>query len=359
MEKSPVIISCFYDISTIEDNKINYKSEDIYFKNAANFILKLPYYLIIFIDDNTNSQRIENRILKSRLEHLDKTVIIKKKINETYYYSYINKIQKINTQNNLIQISRNFNPYYLSITYNKLFFVKYAIELNPFSSSHFIWIDFGISYVLNSINSNILFNELRIIMKNIPDKIRQMSLSYSDNQKVNNQIGNKYISINAHTAFIKKLAGGLFSGNKENLITYFDLFKNKIDSLLTNNKYYIDEVIMTMVYLGNKELFTLYYGCYESIILNYYRPNINFMSILWMIKLAVQNNYFDKANDILIYMLPFFNSSNLEDIYNNLIQDICNYKSDEKIRVKIDKTIEDMFLLTSKYDANLVPDYCY
>ena len=66
-------------------------------------------------------------------------------------------------------------------------------------------------------------------MKNIPDKIRQMSLSYSDNQKVNNQIGNKYISINAHPAFIKKLAGGLFSGNKENLITYFDLFKNKID----------------------------------------------------------------------------------------------------------------------------------
>ena len=357
MEQSPVIISCFYDISTIDDNKNIYKSEDIYFKNAENFILKLPYYLIIFIDDNINSQRIENRILKSRLDYLDKTIIIKKKICDTYYYSCVNKIQKINTQNNLIKIYRNFDPYYLAITYNKLFFVKYAIELNPFNSTHFFWIDFGISYVLNSINLNTLFNELSVIMKNIPDKIRQMSLSYSDNQKVNNQIGNKYISINAHTAFIRKLAGGLFSGNKENLITYCNLFKNKIESLLINNKYYIDEVIMTMVYLENKELFTLYYGCYESIILNYYRPNINFMSIIWMIKLAVQNNYFDKANDILIYTYPFFNSSNLEDIYNDLIQNIYNYKNDEKIRVKIDKIIEDMFLLTSKYNINLLPNY--
>ena len=40
--------------------------------------------------------------------------------------------------------------------------------------------------------------------------------------------------------------------------------------------------------------------------------------------------------------------------YGDYIDDL-----DEKIRVKIDKTIEDMFLLTSKYDANLVPDYCY
>jgi hypothetical protein len=359
MSQAPVIISCFYDISNIEDNKINYKTEDIYFKNAENFILKLPYYLIIFIDDNINSQRIENRILKSRLEHLDKTVIIKKKICDTYYYSYINKIYEINTQNNLIQICRNFNPYYLAITYNKLFFVKYAIELNPFNSSHFIWIDFGISYVFNTINSNTLFNELRIIMNNIPDKVRQMSLSYSDNQKVNNQIGNKYIGINATSAFIRKLAGGLFSGNKENLIIYFDLFKNKIDSLLTNNKYYIDEVIMTMVYLENKELFTLYYGCYQSIILNYFRPNINFMSILWMIKLALQNDYNDKANDILIYMLPFFKSNNLEHIYNELIQDIYNYKNDEKIRIKINQNIEDLILLTSKYNNDLVPNYCY
>jgi uncharacterized protein YxjI len=58
-------------------------------------------------------------------------------------------------------------------------------------------------------------------------------------------------------------------------------------------------------------------------------------------------------------MLPFLKINNLEHIYNELIQDIYNYKNDEKIRVKIDKKIEDIFLLTSKYNINLLPDYCY
>ena len=196
-------------------------------------------------------------------------------------------------------------------------------------------------------------------MNNIPDKVRQMSLSYSDNQIANDKISNRNIIIDAIPAFMRKLAGGLFSGNKKNLLTYYELFKNKLDSLLINNKYYIDEVIMTMVYLENKELFTLYYGCYQSIIINYFRPNINFISILTMIKLALQNDYIDKANDILVYMISFFKTNNLEHIHNELIQNTNNYKNDEKIRIKIDKIIEDMFLLTSKYNTNLVPDYCY
>ena len=64
-------------------------------------------------------------------------------------------------------------------------------------------------------------------------------------------------------------AGGLFSGNIENLKLYSRLFKEKVAQIYEEEWYQMDEAIMTMVQRENPNLFEFFYGDYDGIIANY------------------------------------------------------------------------------------------
>jgi hypothetical protein len=323
--ESPTIVTMFYDIR--EKENYNYKSEfnhniNRYIEFAKEFIFKLPYNLIIFTDD----EKISKIITDERIDNLNKTYILKKPFENTYYFKHLEKLKELQTKfiikNGYIE---HETPMYIILNNNKFNFMELAIELNPFKSSHFVWMDFGINHVAK--NTELIHEWIT----NVPDKIKQLCI-------------NPYTETNSpkeHFQYIyHNMAGGLFSGSSQNLLKYCNLFKQKTEEIYNNDWYQIDEAVMTMVQRENPDLFDLFYGDYQGIISNYLYPVHNMDLILKGSQKLIDYNKTKEAYDILFYCLKYFQynpNSNLVfnfiqqniivDYYNNnqlLLDDIIN-----------------------------------
>jgi hypothetical protein len=294
----PTIVTMLYDIRKKEGNNDNNnqlnRGIQKYCNLASEFILKLPYNLIIFTDDCEVIKFIENTKNSN-------IIIYKKSFEETYYYNHYDKLVELQQKFHIINGNiKQETPMYVILNNNKFDFMESAIELNPFKSSHFVWMDFGINHVAK--NTELIHEWIT----NVPDKIKQLCI-------------NPYTETNSpkdHFQFIyHNMAGGLFSGSSENLLKYCNLFKQKTEEIYNDNWYQIDEAVMTMVQRENPELFDLFYGDYQGIISNYLFPIHDMELILKGSQKYIDNNKTKEAFTILFYCLKYFQ----DNPNNNLI----------------------------------------
>jgi hypothetical protein len=315
----PTIVTMFYDIRKIENDESN-KNKYKYIELAQQFILTLPYPIIFFIDDeDIETYNIINNTRKN-IELFKFTIIIKINIKNTYFYKDLSILQEL--QNTYVINNINLNkdtPLYIILNNNKFFFIEKTIELNPFNSSHFIWMDFGINHVAK--NPELIHEWIT----KVPDKIKQLCINpYIENTEPKTYFAN----------ILHNCAGGIFSGSKENMIKYIQLFKEKNEQIYNENWYQLDEAVMTMVQRENHELFDFYYGDYEGIISNYLKP----LHSWWLIKLILQkcHNLNNTAflYKILLYLDSYFllpeNCNN--NVFDNYIHFsiICDYYHNNK-----------------------------
>ena len=350
----PTIVTMIYDIRKMENcsNDDNNRSLMNYIDLAKNFILKLPYPIIIFIDKD--EKEIYNSIYNTRssLNLLHLTYIYKLDFKETYFYKDLSRIEEL--QQKFFIENGNLakdTPLYVILNNNKFCFMEKTIELNPFNSSHFIWMDFGINHVAK--NTEIIHEW---ILK-VPDKIKQLCI----NPYIENIGPKKYFKNIYHNC-----AGGLFSGSKENMTKYIELFKQKTEQIYSEDWYQIDEAVMTMVQRENYDLFEFFYGDYEGIISNYLKPLHSWWLINSNIEKCLRMNNTKYLYDILIYLDSYFLvevNQNNNDFYkfidNNII---CNYYENSKklrteiiylINIKLDKNDENMRNLLKNNKNNL------
>ena len=300
----PTIVTTYYNIRKMENNSLdNVKTDSNYLELANQFILQLPYNLIIFIDDNEEYEYIYSFIIEKRL-YKEKTFIYKESFKETFFYKDINKINDLSKK--YMIYNRNLNkdtPHYVILNYNKFYFMEKAIEINYFNSTHFLWLDFGINHVAK--NPEIIHDW---IFK-IPNKIKQMCL-------------NPYLENDDYKIFFRYIyhhtSGGLFSGNIENMKKYIQLFKNKVEQLYSDNWYQIDETIMTMIQRENPDLFEFYYGDYQGIISNYLKPVYNLDLILIGLWKTLDFRNYEFTKKILGFLKYYFDDEkNMQNNYYN------------------------------------------
>jgi hypothetical protein len=293
-KQEPTIVTSFYNIRKMENNPLcESRGEDTYLDLANHFILQLPYNLIIFIDDSEDANKIHDFILKNRnVDYKNKTFIYRESFFKTYFFSYLDKITLL--RESFIIQNRNYHhesPYYIILNNNKFHFLEKAIELNIFDSNHFLWLDFGINHVAKNpekINDWIL---------DIPDKIKQMCL---------NPYLEKYLEKDFFRFIYHHTSGGLFSGSKDNIKKYIQLFKNKVEQIYKEDWYQIDEAIMTMIQRENPDLFEFYYGDYQGIISNYSKPYHNIDLIFNGLIKTVQFKEYSFTKKIVKYLEPYF-----------------------------------------------------
>jgi len=301
----PTIVTMFYNIREKENYKYTSQlnhNPNKYFESAKQFILKLPYNLIIFTDDESCIDLVnkERSLLQS------KTYIYNKKFEETYYYRHLDKLTELQEQFKIINGSQSHeSPMYIILNNNKFDFMDLAIELNTFNSSHFVWIDFGINHV--ALDSN----EIHKWINKIPDKIKQLCI-------------NPYLENDTQKDFFRYIyhhtAGGLFSGSKQNLLKYSELFKLKTEQIYNEEWYQIDEAVMTMVQRENPDLFDFFYGDYNGIISNYLEPIHNIDLIMQGVSKAINYNNTHFAFKILRYFHSYFEKNmDSEFIYNYVL----------------------------------------
>jgi hypothetical protein len=315
----PTIITMLYDIRSMETKQIerNRKLES-YIDFSKKFLLQLPFPLIIFIDENEEVYKsIYN--FRKELNLLDKTYIYISDFKQTYFYKDLNRIEELQTKFHILNGEiEHETPLYVILNNNKFDCIDKTIELNPFNSSHLVWIDFGINHVAQ--NTEIIFEWIN----KIPDKIKQLCINPFI-EKVDYKEHFKLIYHN--------MAGGLFSGSIENMKIYSKLFKNKTQEIYDNNWYQIDEAVMTMVNRENPDLFELFYGDYAGIISNYEKPLHNIDLILTGSQKYLNHNNISGAYKILQYCYEYFkNNYNSPSIYKYIQQNIItNYYANNRI----------------------------
>jgi len=314
----PTIVTMFYNVREKEGNKTNShlnRGVKKYCELAENFILTLPYNLIVFTDNEEVIEFIENK----RINYKNKTYIYKKPFEDTYYYKHLDILSDLQKKFTIINgnVSQE-TPMYIILNNNKFDCMESAIEINPFGSDHFIWMDFGINHVAQSTNA------IDEWINTTPDKIKQLCINpYIEN--IDNKQMFQYIY--HHTA------GGLFTGSKENLLKYCQLFKKKTEQIYAEDWYQIDEAVMTMVQRENPDLFDLFYGDYQGIISNYIYPLHNIDLILTSSQKCIDANRLKEAFHILSYVSDYF-IKNQDDplIYFFLHQNIIvNYYQNNRL----------------------------
>lgn len=315
----PTFVTCFYDIRKLENiDKKHNRQIDKYLELASQFYLKLPYPIIFFTDDDEIMLFVKKKREENGLLHL--TDLYHEPFENTYFYHTKNKIEELQKEFFIMNGDRNHEtPLYIILNNNKFHFIEKSIEKNPFQSTHFIWMDFGINHVAKNTE------KIHEWVHHVPDKIKQLCINpYLENE--DRKIFFKYIY--HHTA------GGLFSGNIHYLKIYIQKFKDMIEKIYSENWYQIDEAIMTMVQRDNIDIFDLYYGDYEGIISNYMKPIHNLSLISIMLEKAKKMDRNDYLFKICYFLIPYFQNieNQKKEFFVDFIQKniICNYYQNHK-----------------------------
>jgi hypothetical protein len=237
------IVSAFVNNNLHEDTIMNK-----YYKNGI-LLLKTNIPKIFFLDET---------MLNLIGEDYDKsnTILIKISKEDNYLNNYREFITDlIHTDNR----TKDTLDYIFTIC-NKTEWMKNGILLNNFNTENFIWVDFGIRQVFKCSDDEFIDK-----VNNLHDKI------YSNVRiaKIWNIDITYCIDIYKNIAWY--FAGGVFGGNKTQLLLFSEKMKNTCIEIITTKNTLMWEVNMWyLVYLDNKELFDTYFCDHnDSIIDNY------------------------------------------------------------------------------------------
>ena len=287
----PTIVTAFYNIRALENGspKDN-RQMDQYLKIAEQFMMKLPYPLMIFIDPDDHI--LYEFITRHREKYSNKTFICQEYMTDTYFYKDLDKIRELQQTYTIYNGDlKHETPLYVVLNNNKFHFIERAIETNPFQSSHFVWIDLGINHVARDTE------RIHDWILQVPDKIKQLCINPFLEHGENHAI---FHNIYHH------MAGGLFSGSAEYLRKYAQAFKTKTAQIYSEGWWQVDEAVMTMVQRENPEWFDLFYGDYIGIISNYSSPIHSLYLIFTGLSKCMEYNNTVFAQHILNYLEPYF-----------------------------------------------------
>jgi hypothetical protein len=218
------------------------------FVNLGILFLKAKIPKIIFVDEGMYEKinTYENECTKIIL------------INKTNYelYQYMNRDFLTNFSLNTDNHAKDTIEFMFTMC-NKTEWVRQAIELNHFNTEQFVWIDFGIRHVFRC-NDETFINILESLYCKNYDKIRIGTIWNLQDQYL----------FNIYRDITWYFAGGVFGGNKENLIKFANLTKEKCLHVVSNEKTIMWEVnIWYLIYLENKELFETYHCGHDDLII--------------------------------------------------------------------------------------------
>jgi hypothetical protein len=143
---------------------------------------------------------------------------------------------------------------------SKTEWLRQAISYDPFNTDHFIWVDFGIRHVFKCSDDEFI------------TKINNMKYKIYDNIRIGHIWDLNYMTNrDIYKDILWYFAGGVFGGNKTNLILFANMMKEKCIDIMINQKTIMWEVnIWYILYNSNRNIFYPYKCDHnDSIIDNY------------------------------------------------------------------------------------------
>jgi hypothetical protein len=237
----------------------NYR-QDRNIENYINYgkkLLECPINKIIFFDET-----VIDLLPKQYIN--EKTIIIPIKKEASYLYDYKSKITDFHLNTNFPEKD---TLEYMFTMCNKTEHIRNAIVLNPFKSSQFIWVDFGINHIFKNTSEECFTNCITNLREKAFDKIRIGSIW---TPTLHDMIF-KNFNTNVYKDILWFFAGGVFGGPANTLLKFADLTKQQCIKVIEDKHTLMWEVnIWYKVFLDNQEMFSLYACDHNpSIIENY------------------------------------------------------------------------------------------
>jgi len=213
-------VSGYWRIKNKHDNK---------FENWFNNTLKINCPYVFFSDKET----IE--IIKKYRKNLP-THYIECNISDFNTYKFKDKMVTHQVHCPSVELNLIWNE--------KIFLIEKAIELNPFNTEYFMWMDAGMCSFRNRIPPSTQFPNINKLNKLPKDKfIYSSTHNFTYNEKF---VKGQY-HLHHHVS-------GTYLFHKNIINKLVEIYKKYL-SLIDKNDIWTDQVIWTLIYKDNKELF--------------------------------------------------------------------------------------------------------
>tara|TARA_Y100001958_G_C21244059_1_gene573128 strand:+ start:1442 stop:2143 length:702 start_codon:yes stop_codon:yes gene_type:complete len=213
-------VSGYWRIKNKHDNK---------FENWFNNTLKINCPYVFFSDKET----IE--IIKKYRKNLP-THYIECNIRDFNTYKFKDKMVTHQVHCPSVELNLIWNE--------KIFLIEKAIELNPFNTEYFMWMDAGMCSFRNRIPPSTQFPNINKLNKLPKDKfIYSSTHNFTYNEKF---VKGQY-HLHHHVS-------GTYLFHKNIINKLVEIYKKYL-SLIDKNDIWTDQVIWTLIYKDNKELF--------------------------------------------------------------------------------------------------------
>lgn len=256
---STTVVTAYYKIADRPQRRS--LTDYMLYGKVGTLSLNLP--LVLFTDSEEMAEYV--RELRNSLGYGHLTHVICHSLTDSSYYADLEKIEILEStgQHKITNANpEKDTPYFITVTNSKFYCLERAIELDIFSTSHFAWIDFGASHVAKN---------LKIMDKYLQrpaDKIRQMVMSPYTGQPLRQYFS--YVQ--------ESIAATMFTGDKESMYQYCQLFRQTITELLEDGIFNLEQGVMGLITHRHPELFNLYTGSYDNIAEGYLEWNSHIYS---------------------------------------------------------------------------------
>jgi hypothetical protein len=249
MEEPVTLVSCLFWLARTKWQHSGFPPNyDRYEQWSKNF-LSLDANIVIFTDEHYYDAVVERR--RAFDPDLCKTKIIKKTLQQLeFYQKYFFKMSVLMSSPQFKNIKHadcadNMYPLYNVVQYNKISLIREVRDLNPFNSTHFMWMDCGSCRDEHSKYLNKKFP------KNF-DLINDKVIHFTHNYEFNIDEKRSYF-----LSQIRNIQGTSWIMPAKHVDTYHRLISKELEETMDTGFIGSDEKTYDSIYVQNKDIVQL------------------------------------------------------------------------------------------------------
>lgn len=301
IESKETLVTAFVDLSRIEGNTQRRTGEQ--YVEYSKSLLALDVNLYLFLEEDLVPLVRERREM---LGFKDKTFIETISFSTLYCYPFLEQIKENRKKNPVINASGfKDTPNYITMINSKIDLVCKAIERNPFSSTHFAWIDFGIFHIARK---DYIFKDK--VFENFPDRIKLEWMLPVQGYVLN--------PVFQYTRIRASFAAGYITGASVNWKGFWNIFYNEFSNALKLGYGPSEEQIFSVIYHRQPKFFDIYLGEYNTVLSNYRKTRLFHTRINRKFKDSIKKNS-QEAQRIVEIILPQIEGGEIEIDPKNLL----------------------------------------
>ncbi len=250
----------FYNLKDLEDSSTTTRPTEFYMKNGRG-TLALPNPMIIFCAPDTQPaiQAIRDELVDSSLIP---TLYVCRNLQDFDFYSqHIQTIRGHRKDSTIYTKDHRNTPSYCLLTMLKIVVLQIAYEKNPFHTETFAWIDFGANHIAGS---GLAAAAMKMIQHPKP-RVSVLYIHYRSRQ----EIGDMRHFVPGGPCGIAATA---FTIEGSYMMRFYNAMMSIFHEQLMKGVAHSEETVLTCCYDKYPQLFTLSFGDYSSVCMNYHRP---------------------------------------------------------------------------------------